>query len=158
MIHSFQSSTIISFPASRVFAFFSDALNLQRITPPELCFRILTPTPIEMGQGTRIDYRLRLYGIPFRWFTLITLWDPPHRFIDVQIRGPYKEWVHTHHFFERSEATEMVDKVVYRLPLWPFGEIFHPLIHHELSRIFLFRENKIREIFKNGDLPVNLIR
>lgn len=147
---------IISFPVSGVFAFFSDALNLQRITPPELCFQILTPAPIEMGQGTRIDYRLRLYGTPFNWSTLITIWDPPRQFADVQIRGPYKQWVHTHDFLERLDGTEMVDKVVYQLPLWPFGEIFYPLIRRQLSRIFIFREKTIRKIFENRDLLLKL--
>lgn len=147
---------IISLPVFGVFAFFSDALNLQRITPPELCFQILTPTPIEMGQETRIDYRLRLYGIPFNWSTLISVWDPPRRFVDVQIRGPYKEWVHTHDFLERPDGTEMVDKVEYRLPLWPFGEILHPVIRRELSRIFLFRQKTIREIFEDRSLLLKL--
>jgi ligand-binding SRPBCC domain-containing protein len=147
---------IISMPVPGVFAFFSNALNLQRITPPELCFQIVTPTPIEMGQETRIDYRLRLYGIPFNWSTLITIWDPPRRFVDVQIRGPYKQWVHTHDFIGRSDGTEIVDNVVYRLPLWPFGEAFHPLIRRQLLRIFLFREKTIREIFEDRDLLLNL--
>jgi ligand-binding SRPBCC domain-containing protein len=136
----FCYSMTLPLPVSGVFSFFADAGNLERITPPELRFRILTPMPIT------------LWGIPFRWSTLITVWDPPRRFTDVQTRGPYKQWVHTHHFLERSEATEMVDEVLYRLPLRPFGVIFQPVIHRELSRIFVFREKTIRDIFENGDL------
>ncbi len=98
MIHTFRSSMTIPCRIFGVFEFFSDAANLEKITPPELRFHIRTPVPITMRQGARIDYHLQLFGIPFGWSSLITHWDPPRQFIDVQIRGPYKEWVHTHHF------------------------------------------------------------
>jgi ligand-binding SRPBCC domain-containing protein len=155
MIHIFRSSMIIPCPVSGVFAFFSDAANLQRITPPELRFQILTPAPIDMGQGARIDYRLQLCGIPFKWSTLITRWEPPYRFVDVQTKGPYRHWAHTHRFSEQKDGTKMTDEVVYQLPLWPLGEITYPLIRRELSRIFLFREQKVREIFEDAALLIN---
>jgi len=155
MIHSFRSSLIIPCPVSLVFAFFSDAANLQRITPPELGFRILTPMPIEMGLGTRIEYRLQLCGVPFRWSTLITLWEPPCCFVDCQTRGPYRRWAHTHRFSEQKKGTKMTDEVVYQLPFWPLGEMAYPLVERELSRIFHFRGEKIRRIFGGGDLLIN---
>jgi len=107
---------MISCHLLEVFEFFSNAANLERITPPELHIQILTPDPIEMIQGTRIDYHLQLYGIPFGWSSLITHWDPPREF-DVQIRGPYKAWAHSHCFYNQTNGTEMIDEVSYWLPL-----------------------------------------
>ena len=152
MHHRFQKSIVIPSPVTDVFTFFTNAANLQRITPPELCFKILTREPIKMDRGTRIDYRLKLFGIPFTWSSLIAHWEPPIKFVDIQKRGPYKEWVHTHLFLEDQGCTRMIDEVSYQLPLWPFGEIFYGLVHHELSRIFRFRERSILEIF---ELEVN---
>lgn len=128
-----------------VFGFFAEATNLQIITPPELCFRVLTPEPIEMRQGTVIDYRLRLYSMPFRWQAKITHWDPPHRFVDEQTRGPYKKWIHTHRFSVHDGLTTIADKVSYRLPLWPMGEIFYPVVCSQLRRIFHFRQQAVRD-------------
>jgi ligand-binding SRPBCC domain-containing protein len=144
--HSIRRSTLLHRPLDEVFAFFADAGNLERITPPELRFRILTPLPIEMRSGARIDYRLSLYGVPFRWRTEIALWEPPHRFVDVQRSGPYREWVHTHRFTAEGEGTRMEDEVRYVLPLGRLGLAGLPPVRRQLDRIFDFREARIREL------------
>lgn len=135
------------FPRSigEVFPFFADAGNLERITPPILRFRIVTPLPIEMRQGALIDYRLRLRGVPMRWRTRISVWEPPHRFVDEQVRGPYRLWRHTHTFEERDGGTLCRDVVEYRVPL---DALVHgPLVGPDLARIFAFRRQALDEVF-----------
>ena len=145
--HAFRTKTELPLARERVFPFFADAANLEQITPPELRFRIITPVPIEMAQGTLIRYRLRLMGVPFEWLTRITLWDPPREFVDEQVRGPYRKWVHQHLFVETSFGTRIHDAVTYELPLYPFGEIASPLVHLEMRRIFSYRARALANAF-----------
>ena len=130
----------------RVFPFFADADNLQKITPPELHFRIVTPPPIAMAQGTLIRYQLTLMGVPFEWLTRITVWNPPIEFVDEQVKGPYRRWVHQHLFVETSFGTRMHDAVTYELPLFPIGELAAPLVHLQLRRIFSYRARALKRL------------
>ena len=139
--------TSIRLPHSRdrVFAFFSNAANLESITPPWLHFQIRTPRPIDMRAGTRIDYRIRVHGIPITWPSEITVWDPPVRFVDVQTRGPYSRWVHTHSFDEADDSTIVRDEVEFDTPLALLTGAF---VMRDVRRIFAFRQQKLAEIFR----------
>ncbi len=144
--HLFKTEMDLPLDIHSVFNFFCDATNLERITPPELCFQIISAQPIHITKDTFIDYRLRLYSIPFRWRAKISAWDPPRKFIDEQVIGPYTTWIHTHTFIEKKEGTRIIDEVLYRLPFWPLGEIFFPFIALYLWRIFTYRKQKIKKI------------
>ncbi len=148
--HLLQTQQHLPLPPAEVFPFFADAANLERITPPELQFHIITPGPIRMQMGTLIEYRLRLCGVPFRWLTRISLWHPPHQFVDEQLWGPYRQWVHTHHFAPLTGGTLMTDRVVYQLPFFPLGELAFPLVRLQLQRIFAYRRQTIARLLANG--------
>jgi ligand-binding SRPBCC domain-containing protein len=150
MMHTLITSMALPHPRDQVFAFFAEATNLERITPPELGFQMVTPGPVHLSAGTRIDYRLQLFGIPFFWQTEIQRWHPPEAFVDVQRRGPYKHWVHTHRFREEHGATMIEDEVQYALPYAPLGELIYPIVRLQLHRIFRYRQHAIRAYFFVG--------
>ncbi|CAN5889343.1 hypothetical protein BH11MYX2_BH11MYX2_34940 [soil metagenome] len=139
---------VVPRPRSEVFEFFANAENLQKLTPPSLSFQILSPTPIEMKPGARIDYRIKLQGVPMKWRTKIEAYEPGERFIDVQERGPYKTWHHTHTFRDVPGGTEIRDRVEYELPFGPLGAIAHKLfVKRQLRQIFDYRTKVMQERF-----------
>jgi ligand-binding SRPBCC domain-containing protein len=146
--HVLEAEIWLPHPPAEIFPFFGDAANLEQLTPPLLRFEILTPQPIAMHAGTLIDYRLRVHGIPIRWRTEITLWDPPHRFVDTQLRGPYKLWVHEHTFTPDRGGTLAKDHVQYAAL---GGSLIHRwLIRPDLERIFAYRAEVLRKRFLAG--------
>ena len=144
MPYRLETRVAVPAPIDRVFAFFSDATNLQAITPPFLNFRLLTPE-VTLRKGARIDYRLRLRGVPFTWRSEITAWEPGVWFRDKQRRGPYKYWKHSHLFQPHGSGTIVEDGVDYDVP---GGRYVHDwIVAPELMRIFTYRQHKLQEIF-----------
>jgi hypothetical protein len=139
---------VVPRPRSEVFAFFSDPQNLERITPAFLRFRTLTPPPIEMREGAIMDFRLRLYGVGLRWQTRIERFEPEERFVDTQVKGPYRYWHHLHEFEDLGDRTRVRDTVHYELPLGPLGSLARALfVRRSLERIFNYRRQAVVEIF-----------
>jgi ligand-binding SRPBCC domain-containing protein len=137
-----------------VFAFFADARNLEAITPPLLRFRIVTPAPIIMGRGTLISYRLRVRGVPLSWLTLITAWEPPHRFVDEQLSGPYALWQHTHSFEADGDETIMRDHVRYAIGFGRLGVLADALlVRRDIERIFDYRAGRVAELLSSRPRP-----
>ena len=134
----------IDAPLDKVFDFFSKPENLSEITPAKLGFNILTPSPIKMEKGTLIDYTIKLMGIPLRWRSLITDYDPPKKFVDEQLKGPYSYWHHTHTFKAVDKGVEMNDVVRYAIPMGIIGRIMHSIwIKRDLNKIFNHRKKVI---------------
>jgi ligand-binding SRPBCC domain-containing protein len=151
--HMLERSQRISGEAAELFEFFADPRNLEEITPPWLHFRILE-APERVSAGARIEYRLRLHGLPVRWVSRIEDWEPPHRFADTQLRGPYTLWHHTHTVEPNGDGVVMRDTVRYALPLGPLGEVVHRLlVRRDLERIFDFRREAIERRFGAVTVP-----
>ena len=143
--HSFETEMWLKRPLDEVFAFFSDARNLERITPPWVSFQILTPGDIPLRAGALIDYRIRVHGVPLRWQSEITVWEPGRRFVDEQRRGPYRLWIHEHRFTPKDGGTLITDHVEYAVPGGPIvNKLF---VANDVARIFEYRKRKLEEIF-----------
>ncbi len=142
--YSIHFELLVPRPRTEVFSFFADARNLEVITPPWLRFEILTPAPIDLRAGALIDYRIRFHRLPMRWRTEIVEWEPPRRFVDVQRRGPYALWHHTHTFEDHGSGTLCLDDVRY----WPRGGALLDwfLVRRDLERIFQHRRLRLLEI------------
>ncbi len=146
--HRIETEIVVPRGLDEVFAFFSDAHNLDELTPPWLRFHVLTPRPVPMHVGARIDYRLRIRGLPIRWQSEITAWEPPWRFVDEQRRGPYRLWHHEHLFESVPGGTRIVDRVDYAVAGW----VLEPLVHRvfvrpDVERIFRYRGERLAERF-----------
>jgi ligand-binding SRPBCC domain-containing protein len=151
---SLHTEQFIARPREEVFGFFADAANLQRITPPWVHFEIVSRQPVELGEGATIDYRLRIRGAPLRWRSLIAVWDPPHRFVDEQVRGPYRLWRHEHRFEEAPGGTRVIDHIEYRAPGGPLALLItRLLVRPDVERIFAWRQRALAGIFPAPPAP-----
>ncbi len=145
--HFLRTTLRLPVPRCRAFAFFAQAENLGRITPPEIAFKIRTPLPITIREGTVIDYTIGLHGIPMRWRTRIARWVPDVEFVDEQLKGPYALWVHRHSFRDDGAGGTVInDEVRYRLPFAPLSDAAHPIVRAQLRRIFAYRGEAVRRL------------
>ncbi|MCA9258833.1 MAG: SRPBCC family protein [Planctomycetales bacterium] len=153
-----EATCRIARPLDEVFAFFADAYNLERLTPDWVKFQVLTPRPIAMHEGQLIDYRLRIRGMPMRWRSKITCWEPGVRFVDEQLRGPYAWWRHEHTFAEDGEEVVVGDRVHYGVPLGRLAVgrlINRVLVGPDVRRIFEYRQSQLRSIFDVANIAAD---
>lgn len=144
-LREFKSDIWLPAPIEELFSFFADAANLETITPPWLHFKILTPAPIEMREGALIDYKLSIHGLPVKWKTRISAWQPPHVFVDEQLLGPYRKWIHQHMFDRVDGGTLVRDLVKYAVP---FDCAVHRwLVRPDIEKIFRYRSDQLRRHF-----------
>lgn len=148
-LRTLHSETIVPVPLDRTFAFFSDAQNLERLTPPWLSFKIKTPLPIDMQQGALIDYVIELYGVPIPWRTRIDVWEPGARFVDRQIAGPYRWWHHEHRFEAADAGTRVIDHVEY-LPRAAWLSSW--MVDRDVQRIFKYRQGALSQLLAGPSL------
>lgn len=143
-VYQLKRTQQLPFPINHVFSFFEDPKNLEKLTPHFLKFQTLTPTSVKMHTGAVIDYSLNVWALPIRWTTLITDYNPPYSFIDLQLKGPYSYWHHEHYFEAIGDQTLMKDCVTYALPFGLLGQFFHWLkIRSDLNKIFDYRSTEI---------------
>jgi ligand-binding SRPBCC domain-containing protein len=150
-VHHLHRETVVPLGLDETFAFFADAGNLERLTPPWLAFTILTPRPIAMGEGTLIDYRIILYGIPIPWRTRIDVWEPGVRFVDRQLAGPYLWWHHEHRFDSVEGGTRVTDHVEYVPRLRWLSSVF---VRRDVSRIFAYRQKMLPRLLTAAATPL----
>lgn len=144
--HILEAQMWVARPRPEVFAFFADPANLARLTPPWLRLRLRSPG-VAMARGAVLDYRLAWLGLPIRWRAFIREYDPPFRFVDVQVRGPYARWEHRHRFLEEDGLTRVEDRLTYRLPLGPLGRLAHALlVRRQLDAIWAYRSARVGEL------------
>jgi ligand-binding SRPBCC domain-containing protein len=139
-LRALRFETLVGTDLDTTFAFFSNALNLERLTPPWINFRIRTPLPIAMRQGTIIDYRIVLHGLALPWRTRIDVWEPGARFVDRQIAGPYHWWRHEHRFERAGDGTRVIDEVEF-LPR--AAMLTSRMVSRDVDRIFDFRQRSL---------------
>jgi ligand-binding SRPBCC domain-containing protein len=144
-VHRFEMEQWLPRPRVEVFPFFADAANLQAITPPWLDFKVVTPGPLSMRSGALIDYRLKLRGIPIGWRTEISVWEPPFRFVDRQLKGPYRQWIHEHTFEEKDGGTRCRDVVDYAVPGGALVNRF--FVRRDVETIFAYRRERLAQLF-----------
>jgi ligand-binding SRPBCC domain-containing protein len=145
--HRFEAEQRVARPLPEVFDFFSKAANLERLTPPWLSFALVDQSSAEVHAGTEIAYRLKLHGVPVRWLTRIDEFERDRMFVDRQLKGPYKLWLHRHTFEASGSETIMRDDVQYQLPLGILGAVGLPLVRRDVERIFEYRHQAVRELF-----------
>lgn len=144
----FTTETWLAHPIEKVFEFFSSEKNLEILTPDFLQFRVLGMNTPQIQEGTLIDYRLKIHGIPVRWQTRIEEWKPGHHFVDTQLKGPYSLWHHRHEFTAENGGTRMRDRVMFRLPLGGLGMLVAgAFVRKDVRQIFEYRERKLAELF-----------
>ncbi len=150
--HRLERSQSVRVPVEKAFAVYGDTLNLEPMTPPWLHFHVTNAGPVTMEPGALLHYRLRLHGVPIRWTTRIETWEPPARFVDTQLRGPYALWQHTHEFEpDRSGCTLIHDRVRYAIPYGPLGWLAHRLfVRRDLERIFDYRATAFARLVEDG--------
>ena len=141
-LHEFSAEQWLPVTREALFPFFADAVNLEALTPPWLNFQIITPQPIAMRAGALIDYRLKVRGLPLRWRSEITAWEPPVRFVDEQVRGPFRCWIHEHRLEPRDGGTLVLDRV--RYAVLGGALINWLLVRHDIARIFAYRAARLR--------------
>lgn len=153
MTYRLDSEQLVRAPLEQIFEFFSRARNLEELTPPWLRFSVLTPEPIEMRAGTLIEYRLRVRGVPLRWVSRIEQWQPGRRFVDRQLKGPYRLWCHTHEFAAEPRGTLIRDSVRYELPFGRLGALAHAaVVRRDLERVFDYRRQRVERQFPGAGM------
>jgi ligand-binding SRPBCC domain-containing protein len=148
MVYQLRREQVIKKKRAEVFAFFENPANLEKLTPTALGFKILTPAPVKMEKGAVIDYTIQMLGFPVRWTSFIATYDPPHTFVDIQLKGPYSYWHHVHTFTDHPQGTRIEDVVHYSLPGGPVGRFMHFLfVRKQLNAIFSYREERVSALF-----------